>query len=61
MVLYPLSPFRAANKAALKVMQALVADGHQRNVVDTMQTREELYHYLGYHQYEDKLDQLFSK
>lgn len=61
MVLYPLSPFRAANKAALKVMQALVADGHQRNVLDTMQTREELYHYLGYHQYEDKLDQLFSK
>ncbi|MDF0535054.1 methylisocitrate lyase [Shewanella yunxiaonensis] len=61
MVLYPLSPFRAANKAALKVMQALVADGHQRNVVDTMQTREELYHYLGYHQYEDKLDQLFNK
>ncbi len=61
MVLYPLSTFRAANLAALKVMQALMADGHQRNVVDTMQTREELYKFLGYHHYETKLDELFSQ
>ncbi|MCH1931442.1 methylisocitrate lyase [Shewanella acanthi] len=61
MVLYPLSTFRAANQAALKVMQALMNDGHQRNVVDTMQTRKELYQYLGYHAFEDKLDQLFSQ
>lgn len=61
MVLYPLSTFRAANLAALKVMQALMADGHQCNVVDTMQTREELYKFLGYHHYETKLDELFSQ
>ncbi|AXQ14447.1 methylisocitrate lyase [Shewanella algae] len=61
MVLYPLSTFRAANLAALKVMQALMADGHQRNVVDAMQTREELYKFLGYHHYETKLDELFSQ
>ncbi|WP_417763392.1 methylisocitrate lyase [Shewanella sp.] len=60
MILYPLSTFRAANQAALKVMQALLQDGHQRNVIDTMQTREELYDFLGYHNYEDKLDQLFK-
>ncbi|BCV39085.1 methylisocitrate lyase [Shewanella algae] len=61
MVLYPLSTFRAANLAALKVMQALMTDGHQRNVVDAMQTREELYRFLGYHHYETKLDELFSQ
>ncbi|GGZ42330.1 methylisocitrate lyase [Shewanella chilikensis] len=61
MVLYPLSTFRAANLAALKVMQALMADGHQRNVVGAMQTREELYKFLGYHHYETKLDELFSQ
>jgi len=61
MVLYPLSTFRAANLAALKVMQALMADGHQRNVVDAMQTREDLYKFLGYHHYETKLDELFSQ
>ncbi|MEL4418910.1 methylisocitrate lyase [Shewanella algae] len=61
MVLYPLSTFRAANLAALKVMQALMTDGHQRNVVDAMQTREELYKFLGYHHYETKLDELFSQ
>ncbi|TVO84042.1 methylisocitrate lyase [Shewanella algae] len=61
MVLYPLSTFRAANLAALKVMQALMADGHQRNVIDAMQTREELYKFLGYHHYETKLDELFSQ
>ncbi|GAB6263587.1 methylisocitrate lyase [Photobacterium sp. CCB-ST2H9] len=60
MVLYPLSAFRAMNQAALNVYQHLLTDGHQRNVVDQMQTREELYQYLGYHEYEQKLDQLFS-
>ncbi|NAX46250.1 methylisocitrate lyase [Photobacterium halotolerans] len=60
MVLYPLSAFRAMNKAALNVYQHLLTDGHQRNVVDQMQTREELYDYLGYHEYEQTLDKLFS-
>lgn len=60
LVLYPLSAFRAMNKAALNVYEQVKADGHQRNVVNTMQTREELYHYLGYHQYEQQLDKLFS-
>ena len=61
MVLYPLSTFRAANKAALEVMQALLNDGHQRAVVDKMQTRAELYQFLGYHDFEAKLDKLFSE
>ena len=61
MVLYPLSAFRAMNKAALAVYTALRRDGHQKNVVDTMQTRDELYRYLGYHDYEQKLDALFAK
>ncbi|MCL1039452.1 methylisocitrate lyase [Shewanella submarina] len=61
MVLYPLSTFRAANKAGLEVMQALLNDGHQRAVVDKMQTRAELYQFLGYHDFENKLDQLFSE
>jgi len=59
--LYPLSAFRAMNKAALNVYQSLRKDGHQKAVVDTMQTREELYHYLGYHEFEQKLDALFAK
>jgi len=61
LVLYPLSAFRAMNQAALNVYQHLLNDGHQRNVVDTMQTRNELYEFLNYHEYEDKLDVLFSK
>lgn len=61
MVLYPLSAFRAMNKAALKVYQAVRRDGTQKNVVDSMQTRNELYDYLDYHSYEIKLDQLFAK
>jgi methylisocitrate lyase len=60
-VLYPLSAFRAMNKAALGVYAALRRDGHAKNVVGTMQTREELYHYLGYHDYETRLDALFAK
>jgi methylisocitrate lyase len=59
--LYPLSAFRAMNKAALNVYQALRREGTQASVVDTMQTREELYHYLGYHEFEKKLDALFAK
>jgi methylisocitrate lyase len=59
--LYPLSAFRAMNAAALKVYRALRADGSQKSVVPLMQTRAELYDYLDYHAYEDKLDQLFAK
>lgn len=61
MVLYPLSAFRAMNQAALNVYQHLKNDGHQRQVVDAMQTREALYQFLGYHQYEETLDKLFTK
>jgi len=60
-VLYPLSAFRAMNKAALNVYQAVRREGTQKNVVDSMQTRSELYDYLDYHSYETKLDQLFAK
>ncbi|MNG96894.1 Methylisocitrate lyase [compost metagenome] len=61
MVLYPLSAARAANQAALNVYQQLRQDGHQRAVVDSMQTREALYDFLGYHHYEQTLDRLFTK
>ena len=61
LVLYPLSSFRAASKAALNVYQHIKNDGTQENVVDTMQTRMELYDFLGYHDYEQKLDQLFTQ
>jgi len=61
MILYPLSAFRAMNKAAELVYRSLLENGHQRDVVDTMQTRMELYDYLGYHDYEEKLDKLFSE
>lgn len=60
MVLYPLSAFRAANKAALNVYQHLLDDGDQKAVIDTMQTRMELYDFLNYHDFEQKLDQLFA-
>ncbi|MGE3775318.1 MAG: methylisocitrate lyase [Gammaproteobacteria bacterium] len=61
MVLYPLSPTRAMQKAALNVMQAIRKEGTQKSVIDLMQTRAELYEFLGYHDYENKLDQLFQK
>ncbi|WP_163133754.1 methylisocitrate lyase [Agarivorans sp. Alg241-V36] len=61
MVLYPLSAFRAMNQAAVNVYRSLRENGHQRDVVDSMQTRAELYDYLGYHDYEQKLDQLFKQ
>jgi len=59
MALYPLSAFRAMSKAALNVYKTLRNDGTQAAAIDTMQTREELYEVLGYHDYEQKLDQLF--
>ena len=61
MVLYPLSAFRAMNLAALNVYASIRKEGHQKNVVGTMQTRDDLYKYLGYHDYEQKLDALFAK
>jgi methylisocitrate lyase len=61
LVLYPLSAFRAMNKAALEVYETVRREGTQKNVVDIMQTRSELYDYLDYHRFESKLDQLFAK
>ena len=61
MALYPLSAFRAMNKAALNVYRTLREEGTQAGVIDTMQTRAELYEFLGYHEYEDKLDELFAR
>lgn len=61
MALYPLSAFRAMNKAALNVYSNLRENGTQAGVIDTMQTRAELYDFLGYHEYEDKLDELFKQ
>jgi methylisocitrate lyase len=61
MVLYPLSGFRAMNKAALTVFETILKEGTQSSVLDIMQTRKELYAMLDYHSYEDKLDQLFTK
>lgn len=61
MVLYPLSAFRAMNKAAETVYSAILENGDQKAVIDTMQTRMELYDYLGYHHYEQKLDSLFAE
>jgi methylisocitrate lyase len=58
--LYPLSAFRAMNKAALNVYAAIRRDGTQKAVLDTMQTRAELYDVIGYHDYERKLDTLFA-
>ena len=59
--LYPLSAFRAMNKAALAVYEAVRREGTQKRVLDTMQTRDELYDFLDYHAYERKLDELFAK
>jgi methylisocitrate lyase len=59
--LYPLSAFRAMNQAALDVYRVLRRDGTQKAVVDRMQSRADLYEFLGYHEYENKLDALFAK
>ena len=61
MVLHCCSAYRAMNAAALKVYKSIRAEGTQKNVIDIMQTRAELYDYLGYHSYEEKLDELFAK
>jgi len=60
-VLYCCGAYRAMNKGAMSFYEALINDGHQRDVIDIMQTREEMYDILGYHEYEQKLDELFSK
>lgn len=60
-VLYPLSAFRAMNKAAENVYEVIRKDGSQKNVIDSMQTREELYDRIDYYRYEKELDQLFGK
>jgi len=61
MILYPLSAFRAMNKAAENVYTAIRRDGSQANVIDTMQTREELYQAINYYEYEKALDQTLGK
>lgn len=61
MVLYPLSAFRAMSKAAELVYSSILAEGDQKEVLDIMQPRMELYDYLGYHDYEEKLDTLFAE
>ena len=61
MALYPMSAFRAMNKAAEEVYRAIRRDGHQKNVLQMMQTREELYESIGYYDFERKLDRLFAK
>ena len=61
LILYPLSAFRAMNKAALSVYESIKQDGTQQNVIDLMQTRNELYEFLNYHAYEKKLDELFEQ
>ncbi|SFC21543.1 methylisocitrate lyase [Parapedobacter composti] len=61
LVLYPLSAFRAANKAALNVYSHIRQDGTQQHVLDTMQTRAELYESIGYHAFEEKLDALYNR
>lgn len=60
MVLYPLTAFRAMSKAALSVYNTVRKEGTQKNVIDIMQTRAELYDYLDYHAFEEKLDKIFS-
>ncbi|GAB4189613.1 MAG: methylisocitrate lyase [Wenzhouxiangellaceae bacterium] len=59
-VLYCCGAYRAMNKGAETYYRSLINDGHQRNVIDIMQTRDELYQYLDYYRYEEKLDELFS-
>ena len=61
MALYPLSAFRAMNRAAEHVYNVLRQEGTQKSVIDTMQTRNELYESINYYQYEEKLDNLFAR
>ena len=60
-VLYCCGAYRAMNKAAMTFYRTLIEDGHQRNVIGMMQTREDMYDILGYHEYEQKLDALFRR
>jgi len=60
-ILYCCAAYRAMNAAALKVYEAIRTEGTQKNVLPLMQTRDELYRYLGYHAYEEKLDELFAR
>ena len=60
-VLYCCSAYRAMNAAALKVYQTIRSEGTQKNLIPMMQTRADLYQYLGYHDYENKLDELFAR
>ena len=60
-ILYCCAAYRAMNAAALKVYEAIRSEGTQKNVLPLMQTRDELYRYLDYHAYEQKLDELFAK
>jgi len=59
--LYCCGAYRAMNKAALGFYETVRRDGTQKNIIDRLQTRAELYDFLGYHAYEDKLDQLFAQ
>jgi methylisocitrate lyase len=61
LILYPLSAFRSMSAAAINVYETIRTTGTQKSVINTMQTREQLYDVLGYHQYEQKLDELFAK
>jgi len=61
MILYPLTAVRAMNKAAENVYKSLLESGDQKSQIDNMQSRAELYDYLNYHDYENKLDELFSQ
>ncbi len=60
-VLYCCGAYRAMNKAAMRFYETVRKDGHQKNTIEFLQTRDELYDYLDYHGYEEKLDSLFSK
>lgn len=61
LALYPLSAFRAMSAAALRAYESIRRDGTQRSVLDSMQSRSELYEVLGYHAYEQQLDRLYAK
>lgn len=61
LILYPLSAFRAMSQAALNTYHTIIQTGSQSSIIDTMQTRNDLYTVLGYHQYEEKLDQLMEE
>lgn len=60
-VLYCCGAYRAMNRGAMRFYEALIEDGHQRNVIEIMQTREEMYDILGYHEFEKKLDELYAR